>query len=173
MEPGETQSQTATLTTDARDGVAVVRAVVSGAGSLAEHLTTSVESCAVAWTSGVCGAGGAVLVEGPVSTGVDTTLDVPVPADGVAYLRVTLALDLAAPAGGEGTVTYGLDLLAPDATAAGGLSTDAGQAAGGLATTGAEAAALGAAALALVALGLTLRAWVRDRRRPAPTGWQP
>jgi hypothetical protein len=173
MLPGEARSQTATLTTDAPGGTALVRAVVSGTGTLAEHLATSVEACAVAWTATGCARRGAVLVDGPVGPGVETTFEVPVPAGGVAYLRVTLTLDDAAPAGEAGTVAYELDLVGPDpGTAAGGLSSDDAVAAGGLAATGAEVAALGAAGLALVALGVTLRAWVRERRRPAPTGWR-
>jgi hypothetical protein len=190
MEPGEAQSQTATLTTDAPADATFVRAVVSGTGSLAGHLSTSVEACAVAWTADACSVGAALLAEGPVGTGIDTTIAVPVPAAGVAYLRVTLALDNAAPANGASTVSYELSLVAPDEVTPTPSPTRAptpaptdgptqaptpppaqppvGQTPP-LSTTGAETAALGAAALALVLLGLTVRGWLRGRS-PEPTG---
>ena len=172
MEPGETQSQTVTLTTTAPDGAAFVRAVASGTGSLAPHLTTSVEACAVAWTTDGCGGGGATLLaEAPVGDGVDATIAVPVPATGVAYLRVTLALDDGAPANGTSTVSYEMHLVAPDDVPPTPSPTQQPTEQPpqppvqppSLSTTGAETAALGAAALALVLLGLTLRAWQRGR----------
>ena len=171
MDPGTTEVRTATLTTDAPGGAAFVRAVVSGTGALADHLTTQVEACTVAWTAQGCSAGGVVLLDGPVAPGVDTTLDVPVPTSGVAYLRVALTLDAAAPGNAASTVTYELSLLAPDAVVPPTPPEPASPVP--LPTTGAEAAALGAAALALVSLGLTLRAWVRERRRAGSTGWTP
>lgn len=171
MEPGATEVQTAVLTTDASDDVAVVRAAVSGTGELVEHLTTRVEACAVAWTAQGCGAGGVLLLAGPVAPGTDAALDVPVPASGVAYLRVSLTLDGAAPANAASTVAYQLDLLAPDAVVPP-VPPDTGSPVP-LPTTGVDAAALAAAALALVALGLTLRTWVRERRRAGITRWTP
>ena len=178
MDPGTTEAKTAALTTDAPDGAALVRAVVVGTGELADHLTTLVEACSVPWVGPDCSAGGAVLLAGPVAPGVDERHDIPVPESGVAYIRVELTLDGAAPANASSTVRYRLDLVAPDAP----VPPDPGTPSTGpvpgtpgsappLAVTGAEAAALGAAALALVALGLTLRTWVRERRRTGATGW--
>lgn len=173
LEPGETAAQTATLTTDAPAGSVYVRALASGTGTLADHLATSVEACDVPWTTAGCSTGAGVLLEGAVAPGVDTTLDVPVPASDVTYLRVTLALDATAPPGGAGTVSYELHVLGPDAP----LPPQPpgpgpGPAPGPLPVTGVEAAALGAAALALTALGVALRTWVRERRRPV-RGWKP
>ncbi|WP_456787397.1 hypothetical protein [Cellulomonas sp. P5_C5] len=183
IEPGTTEVRTATVTPDAPDGAAVVRAVVSGTGELAAYLTTRVEVCAVAWTAQGCSAGEVVLVAGSVGAGMDATLDVPVPESGVAYLRVGITADSAAPANAASRVSYELHLLAPDAPpptpapspsappVAGGGGPPAPAGPGYLPTTGAEIAALGAAALALVALGLTLRTWGRERRRAGSTGW--
>lgn len=167
--PGSTAVQTATLTTRAPADAAFVRAVVGGVGTLADHLSTQVEACAVPWAGDVCGSGGVVLVSGPVGGGIDTVLDVPVAGTGVAHLRVTLTLDAAAPAGGAGTVTYELHLVAPDQVAPPAPDRSTGP----LPTTGAETAALVAAATALVALGLALRTLVRERRRARTPQWSP
>jgi hypothetical protein len=173
MSPGTTQVRTATLTTAAPDEAAFVRAVVTGAGPLVDHLTTRVEACPVAWTAQGCSAGEVLLVAGPVSAGVDTALRVPVPATGVAYLRVALTVDATAPANATSTVRHELHLLAPDTVppVPPGPAQPVPPVGGGpLATTGAEVAALLAAALALAALGLTLRTWGRGRRG---AGWVP
>lgn len=167
LEPGATAVRTATLTTSPRDRAAFVRAVVTGAGTLVDHLTTQVEACTVPWVADTCSAGGVVLVAGPVGDGVDTVLDVPVARAGVAHLRVTLALDAAAPAGGASTVSYELHLVALDEVAPPGPVGPPGP----LPTTGMEAAAIGAAALALLALGVSLRTWVRGRRRAGAGRW--
>ncbi|KQY24409.1 hypothetical protein ASD16_02375 [Cellulomonas sp. Root485] len=179
MDPGTTEVRTAALTIDAPEDAALVRAVVSATGGLVDHLTTRVEACSVPWGALGCSAGGAVLLDGPVAPGLDESLDIPVPASGVAYIRVGLTLDGAAPANAASTVTYRLDLVAPDPAVAPtppGPGEPAPPAPGTtvpLATTGADAAALAAAALALVALGLTLRTWVRERRGVRARGWAP
>lgn len=169
MAPGTTQVRTATLTTASPDDAAIVRAVVSGTGELVDHLTTLVEVCEVAWTAQGCSTGGLVLVAGPVGAGLDNALQVPVPASGVAYLRVALTLDDSAPVNAASSVRHELHLVAPDAP-----PVPPGPVPpaipGPLPTTGSEIAALGAAALALAALGLTLRTWARERRR---AGWSP
>lgn len=157
LAPGETSSAVTTLRVDAPSAAAIVRADVSATGELVPHLTTIVESCDVPWTSAGCSSGTTLLVEGPVAAS-GSALDVPVPATGVVHLRVGMTLSDDAPPDSSGTVVYRLDLVGDDAD-------DGGEGAGGgppLATTGADVAAVGAAALALVALGTALH---RARRR--------
>ena len=107
------------------------------------------------------------------------SLDVPVPASGVAYIRVGLTLDAAAPANAASTVSLP---AAPggtrrrrgaDTTRARGAGAARSGDHGPLPTTGADAAALAAAALALVALGLTLRTWGASVGGARATGWTP
>ncbi|WP_435737196.1 hypothetical protein V5D56_00945 [Cellulosimicrobium sp. PMB13] len=165
LAPGETSSAVTTLRVDAPSAAAIVRSEVSATGELVPHLTTVVESCDAPWTSAGCLTGATLLVEGPVAVS-DSELQVPVPATGVVHVRVGMTLADDAPPGSSGTVVYRLDLVGDDADEGGeGSGDDRGEGAGGgppLATTGADVAAVGAAALALVALGTALH---RARRR--------
>jgi hypothetical protein len=164
LAPGETSSAVTTLRVDAPSAATIVRADVGATGELVPHLTTVVESCDEPWTAAGCASGATLLVEGPVSSS-DSALQVPVPASGVVHVRVGMTLSDGAPPDTSGTVVYRLDLVGDDAEGGG---TDDGAGGGGgsggppLATTGADVAAIGAAALALVALGAVLH---RGRRR--------
>ena len=111
-----------------------------------------------------------MLVAGPVGAGLDTALQVPVPASGVAYLRVALTLDDEAPAErGE---------LGQARAAPGGTRRSAGVAGRRsrprsrvpCRRPAARPPRSAAAALALGALGLTLRTWARERRRGGVSG---
>lgn len=179
LAPGETSSAVTTLRVDAPSGAAIVRAEVAATGELVPHLTTAVESCATAWTVAGCAPGATLLVEGPAASS-GSALRVPVPATGVVHLRVGMTLSDDAPPEASGTVVYRLDLVGDDAGGGGtdgggtdGGGTDDGAGDGGsggppLASTGADVAAVGAAALALVALGAALhRARPRHDREGA------
>ncbi|UZN02970.1 hypothetical protein [Cellulomonas sp. S1-8] len=163
---GEVAYATTQLTAVPADRVVVVRATVTGTGPLASSVTTSVESCAAAWTEAGCAAGAAVLVDGWVpADGRSEALDVPVPAGGTAYLRVGVRVAADAPPSTAGVLTYALDLVGPDAPGPspappGGAG---GAGVGALPTTGTDVLAAGVAAAALVALGRALRAAARRR----------
>ncbi|WP_251149983.1 hypothetical protein [Cellulosimicrobium sp. Marseille-Q4280] len=172
LAPGETSSAVTTLRVDAPSAATIVRADVSAQGELVPHLTTVVESCDEPWTAAGCASGATLLVEGPVSSSdsaLQVPVPVPVPATGIVHVRVGMTLSDSAPPDTSGTVVYRLDLVGDDAEGGG---TDDGAGGGGgsggppLATTGADVAAIGAAALALVALGAVLH----RGRRPTDRG---
>lgn len=148
---GESASRTTTLTAGHADAV-LVAASATGTGTISSSLTSRLEACATPWTATGCADGGAALLAGPVD-GATRTVSVPLPADGVAYLRVTLRLDEAAAPGASGSVTYRLALSALD-----------DEPTGPLPVTGTDAGALAAAGACLLALGLALRRWARPPR---------
>ena len=166
MEPGETQSRTATLTTDAPHAAASCAPSSPGRASLAEHLTTSVEACAVAWTGRRlphrrrrCSSTGR---SAPVSTRRSRS---PCPASGVAYLRVT---PHARRGGTRRRGGHGDLRAAPPRPRPGDRSCAPPEPPSADAPRCRPPAPRrprsGRRPLALVALGLTLRGWVRERR---------
>ena len=178
MDPGTTEVRTATLTTDAPDDAAFVRAVVSGTGELADHLTTLVEACAVAWTAQGCSAGGVVLRRRTGRRRAWTRRSTcPCRRAGSRTCASRSPWTTRRPptrrARSRTSCTSWRPTPPSPPTRRPGTGAGPRRRARARCHDGAEVAALGAAALALVALGLTLRTWVRERRRAGSAGWTP